>query len=67
MSDKYEGLQSYVKNKNNLAVYIPCTAHSLNLVDVHNVDCCIEAMRCFWICSNVIQFFLVVLQIVGKF
>lgn len=47
MSGKYKGLQAYVKNKCNLAVYIPCTAHSLNLVGVHSVDCCIEAVNFF--------------------
>ncbi|KAF0706777.1 zinc finger MYM-type protein 1-like [Aphis craccivora] len=39
MSGKYKELQAYVKNKCNLAVYLPCTAHSLNLVGVHSVDC----------------------------
>ncbi|XP_008178736.1 zinc finger MYM-type protein 1-like [Acyrthosiphon pisum] len=47
MSGKYKGLQAHVKNKCDLAVYIPCTAHSLNLVGVHSVDCCIEAVSFF--------------------
>lgn len=28
-------------------MYIPCTAHSLNLVGVHSVDCCEEAVNYF--------------------
>lgn len=57
MSGKYEGLQSYVKNKNNLAVYITCTAHSLNLVGVHSVDCCIEAVSFFGFVQMLYNFF----------
>lgn len=30
MSGKFKGLQAHVKCKNDLAVYISCTAHSLN-------------------------------------
>ncbi|XP_068216216.1 uncharacterized protein [Palaemon carinicauda] len=32
MSGRYNGLQDKVRKKNNLASWIPCTAHSLNLV-----------------------------------
>ncbi|XP_068232021.1 zinc finger MYM-type protein 1-like [Palaemon carinicauda] len=32
MSDRYNGLQAKVREKNNLASWIHCTAHSLNLV-----------------------------------
>jgi hypothetical protein len=47
MSGKYEGLLTYVKNKCNLAVYMPCTDHFLNLVGVYSVDCCIEVVSFF--------------------
>ncbi|XP_025406084.1 uncharacterized protein LOC112680263 [Sipha flava] len=57
MSGKYEGLQSYVKDKNNLAVYIPCTAHSFNLVGVYSVDCCIEAVSFFGFVQMLYNFF----------
>lgn len=57
MSGKYRGLQAYVKNKCNLAVYIPCTAHSLNLVGVHSVDCCIEAVNFFGFLQCLFNFF----------
>lgn len=32
MSGSYTGLQSRIKSKNHLADYVPCVAHSLNLV-----------------------------------
>jgi hypothetical protein len=57
MSGKYEGLQSSVKNKSNLAVYIPCTAHSLNLIGMHSVDCCIEAKSFFGFVQMLYNFF----------
>lgn len=52
MSEKYEGVQAYVKNKVNSAVYIPCSAHSLNLVGVHSVDCCLDAINFFGFLQN---------------
>jgi len=57
ISGRYEGLQSHVKNKNNLAVYTLCTAHSLNLVGVHSVDCCIEAVSFFRFVQMLYNFF----------
>lgn len=57
MSGKYKGLQAHVKNKCNLAVYIPCTAHSPNLVGVHSVDCCIEAVSFFGFIQCLFNFF----------
>lgn len=40
MSGKYNGLQAKVREKNNLASWIPCTAHSLNLVAKNAVESC---------------------------
>jgi len=57
MSGIYEGLQAHVKNQNTLAVYIPCTAHSLNLVGVHSVDCCEEAVHFFSFLQMLYNFF----------
>jgi len=57
MSGKYKGLHAHVKNKCNLAVYILCTAHSLNLVGVHSVDCCIEAVNFFGFIQYLFNFF----------
>uniref|UniRef100_A0A0B7BVG9 DUF4371 domain-containing protein n=1 Tax=Arion vulgaris TaxID=1028688 RepID=A0A0B7BVG9_9EUPU len=39
MSGKYNGLQAHIKD----AEYIPCFAHSLNLVAKCAAECCIEA------------------------
>jgi len=32
MSGKYKGVKTRIMQINNLAVYVPCNAHSLNLV-----------------------------------
>uniref|UniRef100_A0A8C5GFL1 TTF-type domain-containing protein n=1 Tax=Gouania willdenowi TaxID=441366 RepID=A0A8C5GFL1_GOUWI len=38
MSGKYNGLQAQLKKNNPLMHYIPCAAHSLNLVGVNSVE-----------------------------
>lgn len=40
MSGCYNGLQAHLKNKNPLIHYIPCAAHSLNLVGVNSIEGC---------------------------
>jgi ribose 5-phosphate isomerase RpiB len=40
MSGAYNGVQALLSNKNESADYIPCQAHSLNLVGKCAVDCC---------------------------
>eukprot|EP00102_Acyrthosiphon_pisum_P013328 XP_008182862.1 PREDICTED: zinc finger MYM-type protein 1-like [Acyrthosiphon pisum] len=57
MSGQFKGLQAYVKNKNPLAVFIPCTAHSLNLVGVNSVNCCTEAVNFFDFVQKLYNFF----------
>lgn len=57
MSGSFEGVQSHVKKQNHLALYIPCTAHSLNLVGVHSVDCCVEAISFFGFLQKLYNFF----------
>lgn len=44
MSGKYNGLQAHLKRQNPLIHYIPCAAHSLNLV---GVNCVWEASKFF--------------------
>ena len=39
MSGKYNGMQAHIKNHNPLAMWIPCAAHSLNLVGKYAVEC----------------------------
>lgn len=40
MSGKYNGLQAHLKKQNPLIHYVPCAAHSLNLVGVNSVEDC---------------------------
>lgn len=47
VSGVYSGLQARLKEINSLAIYAPCSAHSLNLVGVHAVESCPEAASFF--------------------
>jgi len=47
MSGKYHGLQAYIRNKNELAYYVPCIGHSLNFIDECSVDACLDAINFF--------------------
>ena len=47
MSGVYTGLQSRIKAVNPLAHFVPCTAHSLNLVGVAAAGSCLEAVSYF--------------------
>uniref|UniRef100_A0A3B4ULL1 DUF4371 domain-containing protein n=1 Tax=Seriola dumerili TaxID=41447 RepID=A0A3B4ULL1_SERDU len=48
MSRKYNGLQAHLKRQNLLIHYVPCAAHSLNLVGVNCVEnSCQEASQFF--------------------
>ncbi|KAE9523745.1 hypothetical protein AGLY_015805 [Aphis glycines] len=40
MSGKYNGLQSKIIAENSLATWVPCAAHSLNLVGKAAAECC---------------------------
>ncbi|XP_060877870.1 zinc finger MYM-type protein 1-like [Metopolophium dirhodum] len=57
MSGCYNGLQARIKNINPLTFYIPCAAHSLNLVGSHAVECCNEAATFFGLMQNIYIFF----------
>ena len=57
MSGKYTGLQTRVKEVNKLAVFIPCSAHSLNLVGTRAAECCSEALDFFRIIQKLYNFF----------
>jgi hypothetical protein len=46
-----------LKSVNPLALYIPCMAHSLNLVGVCAVDCCVHAVSFFGFVQSVFTFF----------
>ncbi|KAB0804608.1 hypothetical protein PPYR_01578 [Photinus pyralis] len=57
MSGKYRGLQAEIRNRNNLAFYVPCAAHSLNLVGQCSVEASTEASRYFMFLQKLYAFF----------
>lgn len=44
MSGIYSGLQAHIKKLNPLIEWVPCVAHTLNLVVVNGVNCCLETV-----------------------
>ena len=44
MSEKYKGMQTTIKERKHQAEYIPCVAHSLNLVGKCAAGCCQSAV-----------------------
>ena len=57
MSGKYNGLQAKVMEKNSLAAWIPCAAHSLNLVGKSAAECCLSAVQFFDFIEKLYVFF----------
>ena len=57
MSGKYSGMQKHIKDVIPQADYIPCAAHSLNLVGHAAVNCCIPAVSFFGIIQKIYTFF----------
>ena len=57
MSGRYAGMQALLRNVNPLAFYIPCMTHSLNLVGVSAVDCCVDAVSFFGFVQTLYTFF----------
>ncbi|CAI6364795.1 unnamed protein product [Macrosiphum euphorbiae] len=53
----YAGLQAKIKEANPLTKFVPCSAHSLNLVGTNAVDCCTQAVLFFNLLQNVYTFF----------
>ncbi|KAJ8685695.1 hypothetical protein QAD02_021488 [Eretmocerus hayati] len=58
MSGKFNGLQALVKKKNRLAKWIPCFAHSVNLVDTNAMNCSLESKKFFCFIENMYVFFI---------
>ncbi|XP_033226050.1 zinc finger MYM-type protein 1-like [Belonocnema kinseyi] len=56
-SGMYKGLQARIREINGLAIYAPCGAHSLNLVGVHAVESCSEAVLFFNVLQILYNFF----------
>ena len=57
MSGIYSGVQARFREINNLAEWVPCAAHSLNLVGSSAVECCSAAVNYFGIVQSVYTFF----------
>lgn len=57
MGGRYRGLQARIKEINKNAEYIPCFAHSLNLVAKCAAECCMEASIFFDFVENLYTFF----------
>ena len=58
ISGKYKDLQAIIKECNHQAEYIPCVAHSLNLVEKCAAECCQSAIRFFMLVQGLYVFFL---------
>lgn len=57
MSGCYKGMQKKILEENEFAIYIPCAAHSLNLVGRSAVDSCLEAVNFFHTVQLIYTFF----------
>lgn len=57
MSGAYKGVQSRIRELNPLAEWIPCAAHTLNLVGVNTVNCCLETEEVFSFIQSLFNFF----------
>ncbi|XP_031345831.1 zinc finger MYM-type protein 1-like [Photinus pyralis] len=57
MSGKYNGLQAKVMQENKLATWVPCAAHSLNLVAKAAAECCPAAVGFFDFLEELYVFF----------
>jgi hypothetical protein len=57
MSGRYAGMQALLRKVNPLAFYVPCMSHSLNLVGVSAVDCCVDAVSFFGFVQTIYTFF----------
>ena len=56
MSGCYNGLQAHICQINPLAHYIPCAAHSLNLVGVSAAKTCVKALSFFGLVQKLFNF-----------
>lgn len=58
MAGRYKGMQQKILEKSKFARFIPCAAHSLNLVGRSAVDGCLDAVNCFGIINEIYTFLL---------
>lgn len=57
MSGCYKGLQARIKAINEFAKFVPCSAHSLNLVGDAAASCCSESVNYFAFLQGLYNFF----------
>jgi len=57
ISGLYKGLQARIRELNLVAFYIPCAAHSLNLVGTHSVEASNESVKFYCLLQHVYNFF----------
>ena len=57
MSGKYNGMQAIIRQHCSLAEYVPCVAHSLNLVGQSSANCCQKATGFFNFLQRLYSFF----------
>ncbi|XP_060865965.1 zinc finger MYM-type protein 1-like [Metopolophium dirhodum] len=57
MSGKYKGVKTRIMQINNLAVYVPCNAHSLNLVGDDAAKVCVRMITFFDTVQQIFIFF----------
>lgn len=57
MTGKYKGLKTRILAMNPLAVFIPCGAHSLNLVVEHSAGGTSKVVQFFMFVQNIYVFF----------
>lgn len=57
MAGNYSGLQARILQENNLTIFIPCAAHSLNLVGKNAVSKCKTATNFFNFVESIYLFF----------
>lgn len=57
MAGIYTGLQARIKSLNPLAYFVPCAAHSANLVGACAADCCLGAVNFFGFVQTLYNFF----------
>ncbi|XP_028394507.1 zinc finger MYM-type protein 1-like [Dendronephthya gigantea] len=57
MSGKYKGVQAVVRASSPYAAYVPCSAHSLNLVGKHVAEACSDGSEMFNLIQSLYNFF----------
>ncbi|XP_071033099.1 zinc finger MYM-type protein 1-like [Parasteatoda tepidariorum] len=57
MAGKYSGLQARLKEKCPTAIFVPCLAHSLNLVGAQAAGCVLEVIDYFQLLQKLYSFF----------